>query len=77
MQQQCLFPRRSYARHIVERAMADGLGPSGPVRANGETVGFVAQPLEIEEHRTVHRQVDLTAVGKMERLTPRVAVRSF
>ena len=49
--QQGLLARGSYAGDLVQRIGANRLGPPGPVRADGEAVRLVAQPLDVIEHR--------------------------
>ena len=45
--------------------------------ADCEAVGFVAEALEVEQHRRIDRQVEFATVWKMECFTACMAVRAF
>ena len=74
MHQQRLLARGADARHLVERAGAHRLRALVAMRADREAVHLVAQPLEIEQHRGVDRQLELAPVHQVEHLAPVAAV---
>ena len=62
------------AGDLVEARGGQALGALLPVSADGEAMGLVAQPLQIEEQSGVGRQADLAAAGQMEDLAAGIAV---
>src|SRR4029077_19590693 len=74
MQQRALT-RRSDAGDLLQAGFAHVARPARPVRADGETMGFVAQPLDEIEHRVARRQLERVAARKEEGFAAGVAVR--
>ena len=63
------------AADLVERVLDHLLLAPRPVRADGETVRLVAQPLDEIEHRVAHRQREGGLPRHEEALAPGLAVR--
>ncbi|PAV73415.1 hypothetical protein WR25_02400 [Diploscapter pachys] len=72
--QQRLLTRRPDAGHLVQRARADRLRALVAMRPDHETVDLVAQPLEVEQHRRIDRQLEFAPVEQVEHLAPLTAV---
>ena len=75
MRQQGALPRRADALDLVERVLRQGRLAPGAVRADGEAVRLVAQPLYELEHRIARLQHEGLAAGDEELLAAGVAVR--
>ena len=65
----------SYARDLVQRVDADGLGAPGPVRADGKAVRLVAQALDVVEDRIARLQHEGGLARHVEMLAARIPVR--
>src|ERR1700728_3322947 len=61
VQQQRPFARRADAGDLLQTGLAQILGTPGPMRANGETMGLIAQPLNEVKHRIARRQLERVA----------------
>src|SRR5579864_851380 len=73
--QQRALARRSDAGDLLQAGFAHVARPARPVRADGETMGFVAQPFDEIEHRVARRQLERVAARKEEGFAAGVAVR--
>ena len=73
LQQRALAPR-AHARDLVQRIGADGGAALLAVAADGETVGLVAQPLQIIQDRAFEIEAEGLLAGHVEMLAPGVAV---
>ncbi len=56
--QQRAFARRSDAGDLLQTGLAHIARPARPVRADGKTMGLIAQPLDEIEHRVARRQLE-------------------
>ena len=56
--QQRAFARRSDAGDLLQAGLAHVARATRPVRADGETMGLIAQPLDEIEHRVARRQLE-------------------
>src|SRR5580692_2600214 len=56
--QQRAFARRSDAGDLLQARFAHIAGATRPVRADGKTMGLIAQPLDEIEHRIARRQLE-------------------
>src|SRR5580700_6215459 len=75
MMQQRAFARRSDAGDLLQAGLAHIARPARPVRTDGETMGFIAQPLDEIEHRVARRQLERVAAREEEGFAPGIAVR--
>ena len=75
MMQQRAFARRADAGNFLQARFADVLLPARAVRADGEAVRLVAQPLNEIEQRIARRQLHRRLSGQIEGLVAGVAVR--
>src|SRR4051794_17367680 len=66
--QQRALAARPDAWNLVKRRRRQALRPLRAMRADGETVCLVAQPLKIEKQRRIRRQGDLAPAGQMKYL---------
>src|ERR1700730_6675754 len=73
--QQRAFARRSDAGDLLQAGLAHIARPARPVRTDGETMGFVAKPLDEIEHRVARRQLERVAAREEEGFAAGVAVR--
>src|SRR6516165_10505090 len=73
--QQCALARRPDTGNLLQPGLAQILGPPRTVRADGEAMGLIAQPLDEIEHRIARRQLERVAAGKKEGFAASVAVR--
>ena len=75
MAQQRALAGRPDPRDFLQAGLADVLLAPRAVRADGEAVRLVAQPLDEIEQRIARRQLERRAAGHEEGLAPGVAVR--
>src|SRR5579862_3148692 len=75
--QQRAFTRRSDAGDLLQAGLAHVARTARPVRADGKTMGFIAQPLDEIEHRVARRQLERVAAREEEGFAPGIAVRSL
>src|SRR5665811_1792388 len=75
MAQQRALAGRPDARNFLQAGLADVLLAPRAVRADGEAVRLVAQPLDEIEQRVARRQLERRAAGHEEGLAPGVTVR--
>src|ERR1700689_4204370 len=75
--QQRAFARRSDAGDLLQAGLAHVARAPGAMRADGEAMGLVAQPLDEIEHRVARRQLERVAAREEEGFTPGIAVRSL
>ena len=68
---------RSDAGDLVERALGEVLLAARAVRADGEAMRLVAQPLDEIERRIARREPERRAVGEEKSLAPGVAIGAF
>ncbi len=68
MHQQRPLPVRANAGDLVEGRSRQALRPLRTMRADSETVRFVAKALQVEQQRRVRLQGNLAAARKMEDL---------
>src|SRR5580700_11789854 len=73
--QQRAFTRRSDAGDLLQAGLAHVARAARPVRADGKTMGFIAQPLDEIEHRVARRQLERVAAREEEGFAPGIAVR--
>src|SRR5579862_1717398 len=73
--QQRAFARRSDAGDLLQAGLAHIAGATRPMRADGEAMGLVAQPLDEIEHRVARRQLERVAAREEEGFAPGVTVR--
>src|SRR5580658_3609171 len=73
--QQRAFARRSDAGDLLQAGLAHIARAARPVRADGKTMGLVAQPLDEIEHRVARRQLERVAAREEEGFAAGVAVR--
>src|SRR5690242_3423453 len=66
---------RTDARDLLQARLANVALAPRAVRADGETVRLVAQPLHEVKHRVARRQLEARLSGHMERLAPGVTIR--
>src|SRR6185312_16750193 len=74
MGQEGLLAPRAYPRDLLQWAGADGFCPPFAVAADGETMGFIAQPLEVIEHGTFRIEAERRLTSAVEMLPPRLAL---
>src|SRR5580704_10297207 len=72
--QQCALARRPDAGNLLQAGLAQVLGTARPVRADGEAMRLVAQPLDKIEHRIARRQLERVAAREEEGFAARVEV---
>ena len=75
--QQRAFARRSDAGDLLQAGLAHIARAARPVRADGETMGLIAQPLDEIEHRIARRQLERVAAREEEGFAAGIAVRPF
>src|SRR5580704_10821599 len=73
--QQRALARRPDAGDLLQARLAHVARPARPVRADGKTMGFIAQPLDEIEHRVARRQLERVAAREEEGFAAGVAVR--
>src|SRR6185312_7859392 len=76
MQQRLLAPGAD-AGDLVKRRAADRLGAARAMRADGEAVGLVAQPLEVVEHGVARIEAEGLLSRPEKALAPGIAVGTF
>src|ERR1700685_528666 len=74
--QQRAFARRSDAGALLKAGLAHIARPAGAMRADGEAMGLVAQPLDEIEHRVARRQLERVAAREEEGFAAGVAIRA-
>ena len=75
--QQRALARRADAGDLLQAGLADVLLALLPMRADGEAMRLVAQPLHEIEHRIARLELERLAARNEEGLAPGVAVRSL
>src|SRR5580658_250259 len=75
--QQRAFARRSDAGDLLQAGLAHIARPARPVRADGKTMGLIAQPLDKIEHRVARWQLERVAAREEEGFAAGVAVRTL
>src|SRR5450759_4742986 len=75
MAQQRALAGRPDARNFLQAGLANVLLAPRAMRADGEAVRLIAQPLDEIEQRVAWRQLEWRAAGHEEGLTAGVAVR--
>src|SRR5580700_11665030 len=73
--QQRALARRPDAGDLLQARLAHVARPARPVRADGEAMGLVAQPLDEIEHRVARRQLERVAPREEEGFAAGVAIR--
>src|SRR6516164_2806595 len=77
MVEQRAFAGRADAGDFLQSRLADVAAAPDPVRADGETMRLVAQPLDEIEHGIARLELERLASGQKEGLHPGVAVGAF
>src|ERR1700731_5097238 len=75
--QQRAFARRSDAGDLLQAGLAHVARPARPVRADGEAMRLIAQPLDEIEHRIARRQLERVPAREEEGFAAGIAVRPF
>jgi hypothetical protein len=71
--QQSAFARWSDATDLVEWILAHLRRSFGPVRADGEPMGLITEPLDEIEHRVARLQHEGLALHRVQRFTAGIA----